>query len=154
MSATCPPLSFDACSCDEPRELRIPAITVKQPFASLIVWGSKTIETRSSNINYRGPLVITSGKKVFDGPSFLNPSALDYYEQNVDSMPQGMAIGVVDLVDCRPMTSEDEEFALVPSVEGLYSWIFENPVLIRPFDAPGHLGIFYLPGNRIVVHTV
>lgn len=151
MACVLPLMSFDACSCDEPRGIRVPAITVKQPFASLIVWGSKTIETRSSNLLYRGPLVIVSGKKVFDGPSLLKPNASEYYQQNAALMLQGMAIGVVELVDCRPMVPDDEEAGLVPFSEGLFSWVLKNPVQIAPFEAPGRLGIFYIPGNKIIV---
>lgn len=144
-----PILSFDACSCDEPRSKTIPALTIKQPFASLIGWGQKTIETRSSKISYRGPLVICSGKKVFDGPSLLQPSALEYYEQYVEFMPQGLAIFVVDLVDCRPMRKEDESKALVPFVEGLFSWVLSNPIEIYPFSVRGNIGAFNIPVNEV-----
>ena len=37
------------------------AITIRQPWASLITLGVKTIETRSSPTKYRGPLAIHAG---------------------------------------------------------------------------------------------
>lgn len=44
------------------------AITVRQPWASLIAAGVKTIETRSWSTKYRGPLAIHAGKAKPDGP--------------------------------------------------------------------------------------
>jgi hypothetical protein len=38
------------------------AITVRQPYATLLCMGLKTIETRTSTTNYRGPLLIHASK--------------------------------------------------------------------------------------------
>ncbi len=38
------------------------ALTIRQPWASLIAAGVKTIETRSWSTRYRGPLAIHAGK--------------------------------------------------------------------------------------------
>ncbi len=41
------------------------ALSIKEPFATLIANGDKTIETRSRKTNYRGELFIhASGKKL------------------------------------------------------------------------------------------
>ena len=37
-------------------------LTVRQPFASLIALGVKTIEARSWSTDYRGPLIIQAGQ--------------------------------------------------------------------------------------------
>lgn len=145
-----PLLSVDACSPFEPVSKSLPAITIKQPFASLVGWGVKTIEVRPSNLNYRGPLVICSGKKVFDGNSLLIPNSLEYYRQYAEIMPQGMAIAVVELIDCRPMRKEDADRAFVPYSEGLFSWILRDATSIEPFEVSGKLGIFQVKQNRIV----
>ncbi len=44
------------------------ALTLHQPWASLIAWGDKEIETRSWSTNYRGPIAIHSanGKKALN----------------------------------------------------------------------------------------
>jgi len=147
-----PLLSVDACSCYEYEQAKksLPAITIKQPFASLVGWGVKTIEVRSSNLNYRGPLIICSGKKVFDGVSLLMPNSLEYYRQYKSIMPQGQAIAVVELVDCRPMKPKDADLSFVPYSEGLYSWILRDATSIEPFEVSGNIGIFHLKQNRIV----
>ena len=45
------------------------ALTLYQPYASLIAVGAKTIETRSWGTSYRGGLLIHAGKKC-DSPGF------------------------------------------------------------------------------------
>ena len=43
--------------------MEMKALSVRQPFASQIVIGEKTIEWRSKPFNWRGPLVICASKK-------------------------------------------------------------------------------------------
>lgn len=45
------------------RERAMKAITLHQPWASLVVVGAKTVETRSWATSYRGPLVVHAGKR-------------------------------------------------------------------------------------------
>lgn len=40
------------------------AITIHQPYASLIAWGEKHFETRSWSTPYRGPIAIHAGKSM------------------------------------------------------------------------------------------
>jgi len=42
----------------------IKAITIHQPYASLIAWGEKRYETRSWSTPYRGPIAIHAGKSM------------------------------------------------------------------------------------------
>ena len=42
--------------------MEMKALSVRQPFASQIVIGEKTIEWRSKPFNWRGPLVICASK--------------------------------------------------------------------------------------------
>ena len=42
-------------------------LTVRQPFASLIALGVKTIEARTWSTDYRGPLIIQAGARSFGG---------------------------------------------------------------------------------------
>lgn len=104
------------------------ALSVKQPWASLIAGGHKTIEWRSWRTNYRGPLLICAGKTPDD----------IYYEMNEGAekaFPLGVAVATVDLVDVRPFDVEkDVEPAFLdeddlPSVQG-FSWVLKKPVLV------------------------
>lgn len=89
------------------------AITVLQPYASLIACGAKRIETRSWATKYRGPIAIHAGlSKKYSGKVRESP----FYEEfskhergpvcmNWDRLPEllpyGKVIAIVDLIDCQ-----------------------------------------------------
>ena len=50
------------------------ALTLTQPWATLVAMGAKRIETRSWTTNYRGPLAIHAGK----GPSTIGWPQLNH----------------------------------------------------------------------------
>ena len=109
--------------------MRLKAISLKQPWASMI--GLKTIETRRWYTSYRGDLLIVSSQK----PADLGPT--------------GVALCIVNLVDCRPMTRDDERAACCDWYEGAFAWVFDNICPIKnPFPVRGQLGIYeaHAPG--------
>lgn len=94
------------------------ALTIRQPWASLIALGVKHIETRSWSTRYRGPLVIHAGKAV-DWPRSHVPevdAALHEHGRCVVDITQrgnpylGAVVAVVDLVD------------VVPIIDGSLGW--------------------------------
>jgi hypothetical protein len=89
----------------------IKAISVKQPWASRIRDGKKTIETRNRRTNYRGPLLICASKGA-DGDG-------------------GCTMALCRLADCRPMTPADAGAARCQYLPGLWAWVLEN---VRPVD--------------------
>lgn len=99
------------------------AISLKQPWANMIVAHEKTIETRTWPTRYRGELLICS-------------SRLPAIE------PAGFALVLCRLVDCRPMTVEDEKAACCPVYPGAFSWVLEDIRPIVPIAVKGMLGIF------------
>lgn len=110
------------------------ALSLKQPYASFIAIGKKTIETRTWSTNYRGKLLIAASKsmdKNYSYPNFLSIG-----------LPFGKALAVVELVDCRPMKKEDEESAMYPYRSGLYAWILSDIKKIEPFPVKGQLRLF------------
>ena len=92
------------------------AISLQQPWASMIARGEKTVETRRWSTSYRGELLIASTKK----PKLL-------------ALPSGFALCVVDMIGCVPMRKEHEVGACCPMYHGAYAWILAN---IRPFRRP------------------
>lgn len=104
----------------------IKAISLKQPWASLVASGKKTIETRKWITTYRGDLVICSSKK----PSIE---------------PAGCALCVVELYKIEPMKKSHEKKACIKVYPGAYSWFLRN---VRPLKkitpVKGRLGIFDL----------
>ncbi|MEI3453029.1 MAG: ASCH domain-containing protein [Bilophila wadsworthia] len=90
--------------------MEMKALSVRRPFASQIVIGEKTIEWRSKPFNWRGPLVICASKSAI--------IELD----NGKLLPVGMALGIVDVVGCRPMTREDSCCGVLRGLRGRDVW--------------------------------
>lgn len=103
-------------------------LTLHQPYASLIVAGVKTIETRPRRMNYRGRLFVHAAKRepvekwhngfqasistkvTYDGQH--HPWCLKFGETEIElPLPLGAVVGHVDVVDCLPivqsMSDED-----------------------------------------------
>ena len=85
------------------------ALTIKEPFASLILNKKKLIETRSWKTSYRGELYIHAGmakvtKKVLDRPGLKELLGTDEYEN------YGLIICKCKLVDCIYMDEKYIEF--------------------------------------------
>lgn len=68
------------------------ALSIKQPWATLIANGIKTLEVRSWKVNYRGPLVIVSSKQ---------PNRIALEEHGLENAPNGVTIALVDLFNVR-----------------------------------------------------
>ena len=138
------------------------AITLTQPWASLVAVGAKTIETRSWSTNYRGPLAIHAAKgwKRADRDLLLptgyggttNPfyRALSPFVPSVDA-DRGHVIAIVTLIACRhigwdglnPMTLTEEERAFGNYQSGRYAWVLDNVrILAAPVPARGALGLW------------
>ena len=124
---------------------RMKALSVRQPWANMLVYGHKSIEIRSWRTHYRGPLLICAGKKIDRDayiPFFLR--AKDQWD------PRGVAVGTVNLADCRSLVREDgvagmfrEEDFMVGRHSKLFAWIVTNPRrLAEPFAVKGQLSLF------------
>lgn len=85
----------------ERSERAVKAITIHQPWASLIAHGYKRFETRGWRTNYRGPLAIHAGKKI-DHQAVLM-IARDYPRiwRDITPLPSGSIVAVAELVECR-----------------------------------------------------
>ncbi len=55
---------------------------------------------------------------------------------------RGKAIAIADIIDCRPMTKDDEEAACCKVYPKAFSWALANVRKIEPFAVKGQLGIF------------
>ncbi|MCK4783342.1 MAG: ASCH domain-containing protein [Desulfobacteraceae bacterium] len=111
------------------------ALSIKQPYASLIAIGKKTIETRTWATNYRGKLLIVSSKKPVE-------KGIQYSGLFNMGLRFGMAIAVVNLIDCRHMKSGDTKKARCPYCPELYSWVLSSVKKIEPFPVKGQLRLF------------
>jgi hypothetical protein len=99
------------------------ALTVRQPWASLIAEGKKTLEIRSRLTHYRGELLICSA---------ASPKI----------EPFGQALCIVDVVGVKPFEPEDAEAACTDWEPDSFAWILENPRPIELFPVKGQLGFY------------
>ncbi|MGE5593799.1 MAG: ASCH domain-containing protein [Betaproteobacteria bacterium] len=91
------------------------AITLIQPWASLVAIGAKRIETRSWATDYRGPLAIHAAKgfpKWAQELCYKEPFATLLFNVKTGyyhpwKLPRGVVIAVCALVGCRRIKPQD-----------------------------------------------
>lgn len=136
------------------------ALTIIQPWATLIASGHKVNETRSWKTNYRGEILIHAGKNPKDYTSGFyidDPDGRYFHAAGINpgtfgDLPRGMIIGKATLLDCVQITKEfkDElmetnpaEYAFGDYRIGRYAWVMENPELFKePIPAKGMMGLW------------
>jgi hypothetical protein len=152
------------------------ALTLTQPWATLVAIGAKRIETRSWGTSYRGPLAIHAAKgfpkwaqetcledqfwKALNGK---RPMVLAYKPK----LPCGVVLATCRLIDCRstvykvpngvavfekyPKLETDQELEFGDYAPGRWAWVLEDvKPLPEPIPAKGSLGLwdFDLPPTK------
>lgn len=128
------------------------ALSIWQPWASAIVTGAKTIETRSWATSYRGPLLIHAGKNRLHLHCIVRP----LMKLNPDEiLPLGALIARAELVDCQPSeelirTISTRENKLGDFRPRRYGWILAN-VRQLPEQIPyrGRQRLFNVPDELV-----
>lgn len=127
-------------------------LSVRQPYASLLVSGNKDVENRSRYCKHRGTLLIHASLKVHEILKILQEQK-NFSSVDIDTMVQmnevhennlyGCIIGSVDVVDC--VLNSPSEWA----IKGYYHIVcanakkFEHPIR----DVKGKLGIWEWEGE-------
>ncbi|MCY4577660.1 MAG: ASCH domain-containing protein [Chloroflexi bacterium] len=107
------------------------ALSLRQPWASLIADGRKTIETRTWRTHYRGPLAIHASARPHG------------------DLPTGGIVAVAWLYDCRPMEAADEDAACIARYDGAYAWLLSDVQPIGLIPCKGMLGL-WTPSDDIL----
>lgn len=127
------------------------AITIKQPFATLIAEGIKEYEFRTWKTKYRGEILIHAGKGI-------NKKAMEKYADLNLEYPSGCIIAKANLTDCisindeaRKMLKEKnsnvyQHVILDHSWQG-YGFKLENVEKITPIEVNGKLSLWDYPDN-------
>ena len=120
------------------------ALTLYQPWATLVAIGEKTIETRSWPTKHRGFLLIHAAAEFpvcTRGLCALTPFAEALAKHNLqrDDLPTGKILAIADLVDCIP--TGDLRGPLPPNERafgdyrpGRYAWFLRGVRVV--FDPP------------------
>jgi hypothetical protein len=144
------------------------ALSIKQPWASLIAHGIKNIENRTWRTHFRGKIYIHASAKDFGSLSqALNQEQWSKTIEKWDSdyfpnRPLSAIIGEVEIVDCvinhSSIWAEKTEVIgktidneILYNGKPIFNWVLANPVL---YDKPilnvkGKLSFWY-PDNDIV----
>src|SRR3989338_5348964 len=99
-------------------------LSIKQPYAELILQGKKTIELRKWNTNFRGEFLIHASK---------HPDLEAMKRFGFNNLPVSCIVGKVTLVDVKEYRTEEEHKKdqtshLASSVWGNYGFVLENSV--------------------------
>lgn len=118
------------------------ALSVKQPWAEMILSGKKTIEVRTWKTDYRGDLLICSSLR-YDW-NCANQAIPDRPYYRPHSLICGQALCVVNLIACRPFEWTDEWNSFVQFQKDLklFAWILSDVKRIKPFPVKGKLKLF------------
>lgn len=119
---------------------RVKALSIRQPFAELILRGLKDVENRTWFTKYSGLLLIhASGAAGEDSCATYGPG---------DDLPRGELVGIVNLVRCtRRRTSPSH-------VNGRWSWYLASPRRFRRrIRFKARVGLMEVP-NRLVASAV
>jgi hypothetical protein len=132
------------------------ALTLYDPWATLVVLGEKRFETRSWQTSHRGLLAIHVSRnrpreaKRFDD---IEPfrSALGHNYHNLGYRHPGCIIGTVEVVGCEDAGFVDAEITEKERAFGdfgpyRYAWKLSNPQRLKaPIPCKGSMGIWTVP---------
>lgn len=117
------------------------AISIKQPWAWLIVKGYKTIENRTWKTNYRGTVLIHAGKGFdLDGYEEIKEFFPKIQMPGISDFKRGGIVGEVFLADCVTEHSS-------PWFSGPYGFVFTGPCELNFTPCKGQLGFFKFYGK-------
>ncbi len=114
------------------------ALSVRQPWAELILRGEKTIEVRTIPTNIRGRVAVYASLGRATAAEEHDVTAT--FRIDVDGLPRGVLVGAVDIVGCARLTPADARAAVVPLEAGCtdYGWRLERPVRLFPAMPPAN----------------
>jgi hypothetical protein len=112
------------------------ALTIRQPWAELIIRGEKDVENRSWKTDHRGPLLIHAATAVDRAACEAHGISLD--------VPRGALVGIVELVDVtRDRTSRWHK-------DGRWGWYLARARRFdRPVPLPGRRILFDVPDRKV-----
>lgn len=139
------------------------ALTLTQPWASLMAIGAKTLETRSRSTTYRGPLAIHAGRtyqaiggkknyldicaqpQMYHALASANLVPFLYDMDALLALPRGAVVAIGELIDCVRVGHDtiirhgvclppaEPERSFGDYTPGRYAWVFR---LYMVFDVP------------------
>lgn len=134
----------------------IRCLSVQQPWNWLIVYGHKDVENREWTTQYRGPLLIHTGKKPALDASWVPTQRFCYSDRIKHLLPQdaptsfrdvpfGGIVGIATLVDVVQKSDS-------PWFCGTYGWIVKDASPLPFFPLRGMPGLFDVELEPLLEH--
>lgn len=132
------------------------ALSLKQPWAELILQGKKTIETRKWKTHFRGTFLIHAS---------LRPNIEEMNEFGFSALPTGCIVGMAELIDVieystKELFDKDIDNHLVHLsnwTKKRYGFILKNVQRTKPISVKGQLNFFDVtikdPQRKTTVQT-
>ncbi len=119
------------------------ALSLKQPYAELVVFRKKTIELRNWNTKFRGKFLVHASKK---------PDKQAMKEFGFEDLPFGKIVGEVELIDVKNYQNKvehkkDKSKHLASDSWGNYGFVLKNAKRLKPINAKGKLGFWEFGKN-------
>jgi hypothetical protein len=121
-------------------------LSVKQPWAALLVNGIKDIENRTRRTTFRGRILIHASKaqrSEFIADFLTEEQAKAVCEAKIEdsdfrkSLVRGMIIGSIEIYDCVKNDSS------IWAEKNVWNWKVRKPILFKkPIPAKGKLGLW------------
>ena len=117
-------------------------LSIKQPWADLILSGTKDVENRTWSTGYRGPILIHAGKRVDRAGAEMFPEETSLALQGGR---MGAIVGSAYLYGCtQKQRSEWHE-------NGCWGWYLADPVALpQPIPWPGQLSLFDIDLRKVI----
>jgi ASCH domain len=121
------------------------ALSIRQPWAELILRGKKKIEVRSFATKIRGPMCLYA--------SFTRGADDSKCQRSVgcswEELTRGVLVGIIEIVDCRELRATDNRAAgfQIYNPDGLFAWLvkplkrFAKPIAPKAHAQPS----FFFP---------
>jgi len=116
------------------------ALSVRQPWAELIILGHKTIEVRSRRTHLRERVFIYASKNRIEPAEEARIAQV--YGVEVDGLPRGVLVGTIMIEGCLPLKEDDSQAACfeITNPHGFYAWHLARPhradELVKPTNQP------------------
>ena len=126
------------------------ALSIKQPWAELILQGKKKIELRKWNTKFRGEFLIHSSK---------SPDVVAMKKFGFKDLPCGFILGKVELAGIKKYKDNPEEFETDRNLHlatmnfGNFGFILKNVQRIDPIKCNGSLGFWDFGGDVFIADS-
>ena len=129
----------------------LPCISIRQPWAWLILHGGKDIENRNWPTRFRGRVLVHAAKGMtrdeHENAAYFAYQRTGLAIPRLGELQRGGIVGTVEIVDCVQRSSS-------PWFVGDYGFVLRNPRPLPFVPWKGALGIFGVPASALPAEPI